>query len=161
MNFFDADRLTGKDGAEVDLFAPQTDPAAIGDDNHFVVKGIIDIGQSLIGTCRGEAFTALFSTEKRKVAGGETGYSGSIGNTKLTVWVDFGSRAAQLRYGMSIANSAGRIGISRLSYEDVWIITLGWDYLTEENVPRSVDLLCKQVVYLVRLVDRATALSST
>ncbi len=67
----------------------------------------------------------------------------------------------QLRYGMSIANSAGRIGISRLSYEDLGIVTLGWDYLTEENVPRSVDLLCKQVVYLVRLVDRVTALSST
>jgi hypothetical protein len=110
----------------------------------------------------GEAFDALFSTEKRKLASGETGYSGSVGNTKPTVSVDFGSRAAQLRYGMSIANSEGRIGISRLSYEDLWIVNVGWDYLTEENVPRSVDLLCKQVVYLVQLVDRVvTALSST
>jgi len=32
---------------------PQTDPAAIGDDNDFVVEGIIDIGQSLIDAGRG------------------------------------------------------------------------------------------------------------
>ena len=30
VNFFDADSLASKDGAEVNLFAPQTDPAAIG-----------------------------------------------------------------------------------------------------------------------------------
>ena len=38
-----------KDGAEVNLLAPQTDPAAIGDDHEFVVEGIVDIGQALIG----------------------------------------------------------------------------------------------------------------
>ena len=48
MHFLDADRLAGEDGAEVNLFAPQTDAAAIGDDHDFVVEGI-DIGQALIG----------------------------------------------------------------------------------------------------------------
>ena len=53
MNFFDADGLAGKDGAEVKFFVPQTGASAIGDDNNFVVKRIIDIGQSLVGACRG------------------------------------------------------------------------------------------------------------
>jgi hypothetical protein len=44
LNFFNADGLAGKDGAEVNLFATETDAAAIGDDNGFVVEGIIDIG---------------------------------------------------------------------------------------------------------------------
>jgi len=44
VNFFDADGLTSKDGAEVDLFVPQTDPAAIGDDDGLVVEGIVDVG---------------------------------------------------------------------------------------------------------------------
>jgi hypothetical protein len=41
--------LAGEGRAEVNLFATQTDPAAIGDDHDFVVEGIVDIGQSLIG----------------------------------------------------------------------------------------------------------------
>jgi hypothetical protein len=45
--------LAGKDGAEVNLFAAQTDAATIGDDNDFVVEGIIDIGQSFVGAGRG------------------------------------------------------------------------------------------------------------
>ena len=53
MNFFDADRLAGKDLAEVNLFAAQTDASAIGDDDDFVVEGIIDIRQSLVGAGRG------------------------------------------------------------------------------------------------------------
>jgi hypothetical protein len=49
VNFFDADRLAGKARAEVNFFVAQADAAAIGNDNDFVVKGIIDIGQSLVG----------------------------------------------------------------------------------------------------------------
>jgi hypothetical protein len=48
VNFFDADRLASKDRAEIDFFVAQTDAAAIGDDDDFIVEGIIDIGQSLI-----------------------------------------------------------------------------------------------------------------
>jgi len=53
VNFFDADRLADKDGAEVNLFAAQTDAATIGDDNDFILEGIIDIGQSFVGAGRG------------------------------------------------------------------------------------------------------------
>ena len=52
VNSFDADRLAGKDGAEVNLFVPQTDPAAIGHDNDLVVERVVDVGQSLVGAGR-------------------------------------------------------------------------------------------------------------
>ena len=47
MNFLNADSLAGEDRTEVDLFAAETDAAAIGDDDGLVVKGIIDIGNPL------------------------------------------------------------------------------------------------------------------
>ena len=49
MNLLDADRLAGKDGAEVNLFVTETDAATISDDHDSVVEGIVDIGQALIG----------------------------------------------------------------------------------------------------------------
>ncbi len=39
MDFLDADRLAGKDLAEVDLFVAQTDAAAASDHDGFVVEG--------------------------------------------------------------------------------------------------------------------------
>ena len=52
MNLFDADRLAGKDRAEINFFAAQTDATAMGDDDGLVVEGIVDIGQSLVGAGR-------------------------------------------------------------------------------------------------------------
>src|SRR6266566_7896390 len=46
VNFFNADRLAGEDGAEVNLFVPQANATAVGDDNDLVVEGIVDVGQS-------------------------------------------------------------------------------------------------------------------
>ena len=48
MHFF-ANGLTGKNLAEVNLFVAQTDAAAARDHDGFVVEGIVDVGQSLIG----------------------------------------------------------------------------------------------------------------
>ena len=48
MNFLDADGLAGEDTAEVDLFVPQTDAAAVGDHDDLVVERIIDVGETLI-----------------------------------------------------------------------------------------------------------------
>lgn len=105
-----------------------------------------------------QAFTRLFAAETKKLPGGETGYTGAINDTKLTVWVDFGSMSAQLRYGVSIPDEQRRIFVSRLSYEDLWITNLGWDYLTEENAAPSIDLLCEQIVYLAGLTSRIAGL---
>jgi hypothetical protein len=48
VHLFDADCLASEDLTEVDLFATQTDAAATGDHNGFVVQGVIEVGQSLI-----------------------------------------------------------------------------------------------------------------
>jgi len=53
VNFLDADGLAGEDLAKVNLFAAQTDAAATGDHNSFVVQGIIDVRQSLVEAGRG------------------------------------------------------------------------------------------------------------
>ena len=47
MNFFNADRLAGKDLAEVDFLGAQTDSAATGYHDSFVVERVVDVGQSL------------------------------------------------------------------------------------------------------------------
>ena len=48
MNFFDADRLAGKNLTEVDFLGAQTNSAATGYHDSFVVEGVVDDGQSLI-----------------------------------------------------------------------------------------------------------------
>jgi hypothetical protein len=106
----------------------------------------------------GNAFGGVFATEKKKLAGGETEYTGMLNGTPLTVRVDHGSMAAQLRYGVSIPVKDCGLLVSRLSAEDLWVPSVGWDYLTEQNAPAAIDLLCEQVVYLVALVNRITKL---
>jgi len=98
-----------------------------------------------------------FATGSNRVAGGETEYVGQIGDSKVSVRIDFGSIAAQLRYAVSVLNPRNSITVRRLSYEDLWFPNAGWDYLTEENAPRSIDLLVEQIQYLVNLSARIVA----
>lgn len=102
------------------------------------------------------AFAQLFSPKKTRLLGGETRYAGSIGKTELTVTVDFASRLAQLRWFMSMKMANPELKASRV--EDFWARS-GWDYLTEENASRSIDLLCERVEYLVRLKETIDAIA--
>jgi hypothetical protein len=104
-----------------------------------------------------QALARLFSPQKSKLPGGETRYAGSIGSTQLTVSADFSSRYAQLHWfvKMTMANQNPRA----FRVEDFWG-SRAWDYLTEENASRSIDLLCERIVYLVKLKERIDALSA-
>jgi hypothetical protein len=53
VNFFDADGLSGEDGAEVEFFLAQTDPATTRDDDGLIVQRIVDVRQSGLGAIRG------------------------------------------------------------------------------------------------------------
>jgi hypothetical protein len=53
VNFFDADGLSGEDGAEVDFFPAQTDAATTRDDDGLIVQRIVDVRQSGVGAVRG------------------------------------------------------------------------------------------------------------
>jgi hypothetical protein len=98
-----------------------------------------------------------FAAGSNKLAGGETEYLGQIGDWKVSVRIDFGAISAQLRYVVSVLNPRNSISVRRLSYEDLWFPNAGWDYLTEENAQRSIDLLVEQIQYLVNLSARIVA----
>jgi hypothetical protein len=101
------------------------------------------------------AFARLFSPEKTNQGGGNWKYVGSLGNSTLSVWVDYASQyCGQLRYGVSVANPEHTFKVARLSYESLWDATMGWDYLTEENAERSIEFLPELVVHMATLVDR-------
>jgi hypothetical protein len=103
-----------------------------------------------------KAFALLFSPKKSKLPGGETRYAGSIGPTELAATVDFASRLAQLRWYVTMTMANPNLRASRV--EDIWG-RCGWDYITEENASRSIDLLCKRIDYLVRLKERIDAIA--
>lgn len=94
-----------------------------------------------------------FVSEKGRL-GGEPKYVGSFGTSAVTVWVDFGSYNGQLCYGVTVANPEHPVPVSRLSYERLWGAVLGWDYLTEENAPRSIDFFGEQILYLAQLGEQ-------
>jgi hypothetical protein len=48
VHFFAADSLSGKDGAEINLFLAQTDAAAMRNHNRSVAERIVDVGQALV-----------------------------------------------------------------------------------------------------------------
>jgi len=133
-------------------FTPRDDlPAALVPDPDFA--RIFPAKATLLRPMINKAFKDMFATEKKKLPGGETVYSGLFENTLINVGIDFGSRMHQLRYGVGIPDDSKTIFTSRLdyTYEGLWAGGTGWDYLTEENAERSIALLCDFVARLVRL----------
>ena len=107
-----------------------------------------------------ESFRRLFAPDKKKVekekpAGGACVYPGVVGNSRVRVSVDFGSRMGQVCYHVGVVNPAGKLQFPCI-YEYLWGAAGGWDYLTEENAPRCIDFLAEQVVYLVRLIEQVS-----
>jgi hypothetical protein len=80
---------------------------------------------------------------------GQLKYNGPSG---ATVWPDFGSRMGQLCYGVSIRGDG--FNVVRLGYELLWGQPGGWDYLTEENAERSINLLPELVGSLIHLAEK-------
>ena len=110
-----------------------------------------------------ESFRRLFAPDKKKVekeklAGGACKYPGVVGNSRVRVHVDFGSRMGQVCYQVGVVNSAGKLRFPCI-YEYLWGAAGGWDYLTEENAPRCTDFLAEQVVYLARLIEQVSDLA--
>lgn len=72
------------------------------------------------------------------------------------IHMDFGSRLGQIRYGIAPPGASARVSTRNL--ESLWGQVGGWDYLTEENAPRSVEFLTESIDYLVALNERISAL---
>jgi hypothetical protein len=102
-----------------------------------------------------KAFARLFAPRKTKQPGGTLQYAGSIGSTELMVAVIFSNMYGQLHWWVNMRMLNPNLKAVRVL--DFWG-ACGWDYLTEENAPRSIDLLCERIVYLARLRERIDAL---
>jgi hypothetical protein len=97
----------------------------------------------------------LFAIAKKKLPGGETEYGGALDGREISVAIDFSARGIQLRTGITILDPARRVFVHRMVFEDLWACGYpGWDYLTEENSARSIEVLREQIVNLVGLVNR-------
>jgi len=96
-------------------------------------------------------FNEMFAAEKTKVPGGEILQKGIFEGTRIEVAIDYGSRMHQVRYGVSIPDETKTVYARRLTYEGLFAAGHGWDYLTEENAGRSVDLLRGLIARIVRL----------
>jgi hypothetical protein len=65
---------------------------------------------------------------------------------------------AQMHYGVTWAMRERQLLAQGLTYETLFGVNTGWDYLTEENAARSIDLLDQLLVSLAGLMERIAAL---
>jgi hypothetical protein len=94
----------------------------------------------------------------QKRPGGELVYEGVIGDIALRVSIIFSNRYAQMHYAVTWSVRERTLLAQRLSYETLWGANAGWDYLTEENAARSIDLLDELLLRLAQLFERVVAL---
>ncbi|HEV2445958.1 MAG TPA: hypothetical protein VGS58_08555 [Candidatus Sulfopaludibacter sp.] len=64
-----------------------------------------------------KAIRESFATDRRKLPGGETIYSGSLAGTGLAMRIDFAAMGIQPRYGVDIPDETRTLFIARRSYE--------------------------------------------
>jgi len=128
---------------------PDPDPAHLKPAKAPLLRKLID-----------KIFKDLFTGEKRKLAGGDTGHEGVFQGTNFTLWISFAGMGLQLRYGVSIPDETKRVSVLRFAYEDLWAPGPGWDYLTEENAEASMHLLRDLVEQVIRLRNSVIALMS-
>ena len=102
-------------------------------------------------------FDALFSPQVRDFGDGIYQYVGHINDADVSVTADFGRplHPTQLHYGVSVNSSTPSTIEVGGGFE--WLMGAGvgmWDFLTEENADRSIDLLCELIQYMVQLPGR-------
>jgi hypothetical protein len=94
----------------------------------------------------------------QKRPGGELIYEGMIGDIPQRVSIIFSNRYGQMHYAVTWSVPERTLLAQRLSYETLWGTNTGWDYLTEENAARSIDLLDELLLRLAQLFERVRAL---
>jgi hypothetical protein len=100
------------------------------------------------------AITESLGLKKEKMPGGPMKYTGRYGDSELTVHVDFGGMMSQLGYMLTVKSAAGKPLVVQFCYECLWGTGGRWDYMTEENAPRSCAFFAEQMGYLAKLVGK-------
>jgi hypothetical protein len=105
-----------------------------------------------------QMLTRRQSLKAIKRPGGELVYEGAIEGVPLRVSIIFSNLYAQMSYGVGWSARGRGLLAQRLTYELLSGAGTGWDYLTEDNAPRSIDLLEELLRRLARLFERVSAL---
>jgi hypothetical protein len=102
-------------------------------------------------------FTRLFGPETKELDDGIWWYTGTLANSMLRVQIRYSAKMGvpQLKYQVEVQGDGLMIAAPNVCFESILGAGFGrWDYLTEENAERSVDLLCELVEYVARLPER-------
>ena len=142
----------GRTRAALD-FAPRDDPPT-----ELVLNPDLRIVQSAkapqLRKLLNPAMNKLLTAKGIKRPGGEIVYEGSIGGIPMAVSIIFSNRFGQLHYGVKAAVPALNIRTFQLTYETLWGTNVGWDYITEDNAPKSIDLLCQLVSFVAGIIEQ-------
>lgn len=103
------------------------------------------------------AFTRLFSAEISDLGSEILRYEGELNECRIRVQIRYSARMGrpQLEYGTEVHGKGRSIRTPSLCFESLLGVGFGrWDYITEENAERSVQLLAELVQWVARLPDR-------
>jgi hypothetical protein len=97
-------------------------------------------------------FGDRFGLVGRNQRGGDWSYEREDGSLKVRL--DFGGRSDQLRYWVTAADSASGKRVAMATYEGLFGLFGGWDWIVEEEAPGAVDLLAELVVVIESLPQK-------
>ena len=101
------------------------------------------------------AFAELFAANTDRLGANVWLYRGHLAGSRINVEIDYGGGSDQLRYQATVRSLSHPVVLKGLNYERVLGIGNGnWDFITEENLERSLSLLCEFVSYVAGLPGR-------
>lgn len=128
-----------------------------------LVRDIGDLVPVKIPTLRRlvkSAFAQLFTPNARDIGSETWSYEGRLGESSLKVLIRYSGRMGrpQLAYQVQVQCKQRALTAPDLCFESVLGVGFGkWDYLTQDNAERSVELLCELVEYVAKLPERLPA----
>lgn len=105
-------------------------------------------------------FAQRFAASARDLSSESWRYEGMLGETSLKVVIRYSARMGrpQLDYQVQVQGKERALTAPNLCFESVLGVGFGrWDYLTQENAERSVELLGELVEYVAKLPERLPA----
>ena len=128
-----------------------------------LVRDIGDIVPVKIPTLRRlvkTAFAQLFAANARDIGSESWCYEGMLGACSLRVLIRYSGKMGrpQLAYQVQVRCKERALTAPNLCFESVLGVGFGgWDYLTQGNAERSVELLGELVEYVAKLPERLPA----
>jgi len=103
------------------------------------------------------AFAELFAPTVRDIGSETWFYEGRLGESSLRVVIRYSAKMGrpQLEYQVQVQCKERALTAPNLCFESILGVGFGrWDYLTQNNATRSVELLSELVEYVTKLPER-------